>query len=306
MELVTTMHIVVVGEGMLELSRSQTGGEWRLGYGGDTLNTAVHLARLGQHITYATALGTDHFSDDLRAAWAGEGIDTSLILADPQHIPGLYAIRTDAAGERSFSYWRSDSAATRMFALPDSERMVAATATTDLLYYSLISLAILPAEGREALLALAASVRERGGRVAFDGNYRPRLWKDAAQARASRDAALAQCDIGLPTLEDEKALSGAVDADAVARHWSSRGVGEVVVKLGPLGCRVTDGKVLPPPRVLAPVDTSGAGDAFNAAYLGARLNGVDTAEAALAGHTLAGWVIAQPGAIPRRTHDAPY
>ena len=103
------MRVVVIGEGMLELS--PVAEAWRLGHGGDTLNTAIHLARSGLDVAFVTALGDDPFSKGLRAAWAGEGLDTSLILADPSRRPGLYAISTDAAGERSFTYWRGESAA---------------------------------------------------------------------------------------------------------------------------------------------------------------------------------------------------
>ncbi len=283
---------------MLELS--QDGPGWRLAYGGDTLNTAIHLARSGVDCAYLTALGTDPFSADLRARWAAEGLDTGLVLADPARNPGLYAITTDDAGERSFTYWRGESAARGMFACEGIDAAMASASRADLLAFSLVSLAVLPPDGREALLALARTVRERGGQVAFDGNYRPRLWPDVATARAARDAAIALATIGLPTLEDEAMLSGERDAQAVAAHWQGLGCGETVVKLGAEGCRLPDGKVIAPERVLAPVDTSGAGDAFNAGYLGARLRGQGPAQAAIDGHALAGWTIMRRGAIPAR------
>lgn len=296
-------RIVTVGEGMIELSRDVAGTGWRLGHGGDTLNTAIHLARLGRDVAFFSAIGDDPFSHDLRDAWVAEGIDTALLLVDPARRPGLYAITTDTEGERHFTYWRGESAARTMFALPDCAAAVEKAEQADLLYFSMISLAILPAEGRQALLDLAASVRARGGRVAFDSNYRPALWPDAAEARAAHARALAVTDIGLPTLEDETALFGASDAAAVLHDW--RSVPEVVVKLGAAGC-VVDGVVLPPSERLRPRDTSGAGDAFNAGYLHARLAGRLPREAALAGHRLAGWTIMHPGAIPAITPDAPY
>lgn len=296
-------RVVLVGEGMLELSANQ--GAWRLGYGGDTLNTAIHLARLGCSVAYLTAIGSDPFSADLRAAWGAEGLDTSLVLTHPRRQPGLYAIRTDEGGERSFFYWREASAARQMLALSETEAALAQARTADLLAFSLITLAILPPGGRKRLLDLCRRVRAHGGRVAFDGNYRPRLWASTDEARAARDAGLRVSDIGLPTLEDERALSGEPDAHAVAAHWSSNGVGEVVVRLGADGC-LADGCLVPTPSRLAPVDTSGAGDAFNAGYLAARLQGLSPTVAALAGHRLAGWVVTRPGAVPPRDEDAPY
>ncbi|HEX8445997.1 MAG TPA: sugar kinase [Sphingomonas sp.] len=296
-------RIVVIGEGMIELA--SPGGGWRLGYGGDTLNTAIHLARFGHDVAFATALGSDPFSRDLTIAWEKERIDTSLILTDPHRIAGLYAIRTDAAGERSFTYWRSDSAARQLCGLPDWRRIVAAAEAADILCLSLISLAILPPAGRETLMALCRQVRGAGGRVVLDGNYRPRLWENVDIAQAVRTAAIGCCDIGLPTLEDEAALCGTPDAATVADQWRALGAGEVVVKTGSEGCRI-DGTTIAPPQRLSPIDTSGAGDAFNAGYLHGRLIGHDRPASAMIGHRLAGWVVMQPGAVPAQAADAPY
>ncbi|WP_432788024.1 sugar kinase [Novosphingobium rhizosphaerae] len=293
-----TGRIVCLGEGMLELSGA--GETFRLGHGGDTLNTAIHLARAGHDVAYFTALGRDPFSTKLRAAWRDEGVGDSLILTHPTRGAGLYAISTDAQGERSFTYWREASAARAMFALPETASAMDRAAQAALLYFSLISLAILPDEGRSALLALAARVRANGGEVAFDSNYRPRLWESEAAARAWHARAVAAASIGLPTLEDETALTGETDAAVVAARWQAQGCARTVVKSGAEGARLPGGETIPPPARLQPIDTSGAGDAFNAGFLGAVLRGSDDTAAVLAGHACAGWTIMRPGAIPAR------
>ena len=291
-------RIVCVGEGMLELSRKGDG--WRMGHGGDTLNTAIHLAREGHHVAYFTALGGDALSEGMKQAWQAEGLDCSLVLTHPARQSGLYAITTDDEGERSFTYWRDTSAARDLFAIDGVEHAFAQAASTDLLAFSLISLAILPPEGRQRLLDLASRVRANGGKVAFDGNYRPRLWSSAEETRAARDAAIAVSDIGLPTLEDEQLLRDGASMNDIAAHWQGLGCTETIVKLGAKGCLLPSGEVLPPPQTLRPVDTSGAGDAFNAGYLSARLGGAGIADAARAGHERAGWTIMRRGAIPAR------
>lgn len=284
---------------MLELARK--GGDWQLGYGGDTLNTAIHLARAGHDVAYLTALGQDTFSADLKARWAHEGLDTGLVLAHPSRSTGLYAISTDTSGERSFTYWRDTSAAREMLSLPGSHAALAEAAKADLIAFSLITLAILPADRRADLLAVARMVRDRGGQVAFDGNYRARLWASPQAAGAARDAAIACATIGLPTLEDEQAIAcSELAAAQVAAHWQGLGCRETIVKQGAEGCIVPGGACVPPPRMLSPVDTSGAGDAFNAGYLDARLRGATPTEAASRGHALASWTIMRPGAIPAR------
>ena len=291
-------RIVLLGEAMLELSRSGEG--WGLGYGGDTLNTAIHLARAGHDVAYLTAIGSDPLSKNLKAQWANEGLDTSLVLDHPTRSTGLYAISTDPSGERSFSYWRDTSAAREMFDLPGAAAALQAAEHADLIVFSLISLAILQPPARKTLLELCQRVRERGGKVAFDGNYRPKLWADSSAARKARDAAIACADIGLPTLDDERMLSGETHAAAVAHHWQGLGCPETIVKLGAGGARLPDGTVVPPPQVLQPVDTSGAGDAFNGGYLAARMDGEGIEAAVRAGHRLAGWCVMRRGAIPAR------
>jgi 2-dehydro-3-deoxygluconokinase len=304
-ELVTSpARVVLAGEGMMELSGVRVGA-WQLGYGGDTLNVAIHLARLGIAVTYFTALGADPFSAQLREAWSNEGVDTRLVLSDPTRRPGLYVIRTDDAGERSFFFWRSDSAARRMLSLPASGAALAEVESCDLFVYSLITLAILPPEARERLFEACRRIRASGGRVAFDGNYRPQLWSSVAEARTLRERALTECDFGLPTLDDEHQLGETGDAHSIAAHWTARGVREVIVKLGADGC-LAGGENVPTPWKVVPVDTSGAGDAFDAGYLAARLGGTSPRDAALAGHRLAAWVVQRPGAIPARDASAPY
>lgn len=305
MELVTRQRITFVGEGMLELSGSGSAG-WKLGHGGDTLNSAVHMARLGCDVAFLTALGADAFSQQLRSAWEAEGVDCSLVMSDAKRGAGLYAISLDDTGERSFTYWRGDSAARQMFAQPGSAEAIAQAGRSDMLAFSLISLAILPPEGRAELLKLARNVRKNGGVVAFDGNYRPRLWASREEAAAARDEAIAAASIGLPTLEDEAALSDLTTAEQVASHWQSLGCAETIVKLGAAGCRLPNGQISQPAVTLNPVDTSGAGDAFNAGYLAARLAGTAPDKAAAKGHLLAGWTIMRAGAIPPRDADAPY
>jgi 2-dehydro-3-deoxygluconokinase len=296
--------LVAIGECMLELARSGGGGQfgegWRLGYAGDSFNTALYLRRLGQAVAYFTAVGVDPFSEQLLAAWTAEGLDLSMVLRDPTRLPGLYAIRTDAAGERSFSYWRSQSAARRLWLLPGIETALAAARATPLLYLSGITLSLFEAPERRQLCELAGEVRKRGGQVAFDPNYRPAGWPDRKTAGDAIEAMAAHVSIALPTLEDEQRLWGDGSPSQSAARWRQWGASEVLVKMGAAGCLVhtaTLSQQVPatvPPRV---VDTTGAGDAFNAGYLAARRNGQSIEAAAHAGHRLAGIVIQYPGAI---------
>jgi 2-dehydro-3-deoxygluconokinase len=298
-------RIVCVGEPMIELASRE--GRWAIHYGGDTLNVALHLTRFGFKVAYLTALGGDPFAGPMRTAWGREGMDVSLVLTDPERTTGLYAIEIDEHGERHFSYWRGQSAARRMFIAPGIDRALDAAGEADLLFFSLISLAILPDEGRETVLGLARKVRSRGGMVALDSNYRPRLWENIDAARTWRDRAIAVATIGLPSLDDETRLeTGGGAAETVRDHWVTWGCQEVVVKMGGVGVMLPDGTAVHPETQLHALDTSGAGDSFDAGYLAARLRGLPPDRAAAHGQRLAGWTVMRHGAIPERDHAAPY
>lgn len=297
--MVKTAAIVAVGECMLELRAD--GDHWRLGHGGDTFNTALYLARLGEDVAYLTAIGDDPFSAAMRAGWAAEGLRLDLVLTAPRRLPGLYAIRTDAAGERSFHYWREQAAVRDLFRLPGCADALERAAGARLLYTSGITLALFDASGRDALTALARRVRDAGGDVAFDPNYRPKAWSAPEAARAAIAAFAPLVTTVLPTFDDEAALHGDADPDATRARWRSAGARDIVVKLGPAGCMLDDGRIVAPAAPLTPVDTTGAGDAFNAGYLAARRRGVPAADAAVFANRLAGRVIGCRGAIlPRR------
>lgn len=293
--------VVAFGECMLELSRGPDGTA-RLAFGGDTLNTAVYMSRLGLDVGYATALGSDPWSEEMRVAWRDEGLDLGLVLTDPDRAPGLYAIRTDEAGERSFIYWRGDSAARQFLRRPDSEAALEAMAGARLLYLSGITLSLFDDAERARLLAVARAVREAGGDVAFDPNYRPRNWPSPQVARDAIGALAPLVSIALPTFEDEADLHGDGSPEVTLRRWHDAGVGEVVVKMGPEGALLMEhGAIVTVPTTPAtPIDTTGAGDSFNAAYLHARQTGRTPRQAAVAGHALAGTIIQHRGAIIAR------
>ncbi len=296
-------RVVLFGECMIEL-RGQVFGAMRQGFGGDTLNTAIYLARLCRdqdiQVSYATALGIDVFSDYMIAAWQAEGIDTSLVSLLGNHMPGLYAIQVDPSGERHFFYWRDTSTARSYFEAP-STPLEDMTSDLSVFYFSGISLAILPPEGRERLLAMAGRVRAEGGMVGFDNNFRPRLWPNLAEAQALYDRAYALSDLVLITLDDEMALRGETDADRMLAAVFALETPEVVVKRGiqPTLIRVAGTPVITVPvePVLRVVDTTAAGDSFAGAYLAMRLTGVSPAAAARAANRMAGVVIQHPGAI---------
>ncbi|WP_371155211.1 sugar kinase [Jannaschia sp. 2305UL9-9] len=287
----STDGLLCIGEVMGELRRSDEG--FALGFAGDSYNTAVYARRAdpGLRVDYFTAIGHDPLSTGLLEAAADEGIGTGMIRRDPARQIGLYSVTTDDAGERSFHYWRAQSAARAMF---DDGAEAIATSNHAILFLSGITLAILPPAGREALIEALASAP---GRVAFDSNYRPALWEDAATAADAVAAMWRVTDIALPSIEDMDVLFGDDEASTLERLLQA-GCTSGALKRGPAGPLALNGTApegcAPAPKV---VDTTSAGDSFNGAYLAAILSGQPEGKALRAGHDMAAKVVQYPGAI---------
>lgn len=300
-----TRKIAVIGECMIELS--QKGAEVSRGFGGDTLNTSVYIARqvdaTDLEVHYVTALGEDNFSQQMLDAWQQENVHTELTQRLEHRLPGLYYIETDSTGERTFYYWRNEAAARFWLESDQAQAICAELAQFDYLYLSGISLAILNAASREKLMALLTQCRANGCKVIFDNNYRPRLWASREETQQVYQQMLACTDIAFLTLDDEDLLWGEKPVEEVIHRTQAAGVREVVIKRGADSCLVAiqGESMIEVPAVKLPkekvIDTTAAGDSFSAGYLAVRLTGGSAEEAAKRGHLTASTVIQYRGAI---------
>jgi 2-dehydro-3-deoxygluconokinase len=290
--------VIALGECMVELSLTGPASAL-VGAAGDTFNTAVYLQRLGAQTAYGTALGHgDPFSLGILARMADEGMSTELVVQADGRAPGLYAIQRDAKGERTFYYWRSESPARDYYELMDLQKLRAALLAAELIYVSAITLAVVREAGRATLMPLLGEAAKAGVAVAFDTNYRARLWPDAAAARAAIEAAIATSRY-LSVSEQDIAAFGGGAPEAFAQSWAARGV-EVLLRYEDRRIEVRCGQAVErfaPARAIPAVDTTGAGDSFNAGYLAARLKGRPVREAVDAARRLASVVVQHPGAI---------
>ncbi|WP_439137868.1 sugar kinase [Roseicyclus sp.] len=293
------MRFLAIGECMAELAPAETPGAFRLGFAGDTFNTAWYLARLrpDAFVAFCSAVGTDPISDKMTAFMAAAGIDTTHLRQVPDRTVGLYLISLDN-GERSFSYWRGQSAARGL--ADDPAALDAALAGADLIYVSGITLAILSAPARRTLLDALARARGAGQIIAFDPNLRPRLWADRDEMTRTIMQGAAASDIVLPSFEDEAVHFGDADPIATTARYAAAGAKTVIVKNGASDVTYLDSGIIDTVTV-APlaqiIDTTAAGDSFNAvifAGLGGETPLADTIARAC---RLAGQVVQAKGAL---------
>jgi 2-dehydro-3-deoxygluconokinase len=303
------LRIAAMGECMAEFAPLSSSG-YQLGFAGDTYNTAVYLKRLlGNYhaVSYVTCVGDDDLSVQMLDHIREEGIDTKLCFVEKGASIGAYLISNTDKGERRFTYWRKHSAATYLLDNKRYDTLLRDLARFDLIYVSGISLAILTSENRQRLLSL---LRELDVPLAFDPNYRPQLWRDVDEASevCANTAAISQ--YLLTTYDDDQQMWGVDSPMAALKYWQSHSNAEIVIKNGSNEAFFSEGShrdtpapsvtapsSIAPSRTIAPKDTTGAGDSFNAAYLASRLRGENMQTAVAKAHDLAAQVITFQGAI---------
>lgn len=297
------IKFAAIGECMLELKHLNK-DSLGLNFAGDTFNVALYLARYQQQlnlqVNYVTALGDDPYSSMMLEAWQQEGVDIKLVQILHDKMPGLYLIRTQPNGERKFYYYRSQAAARFLFYGDKIKTIYKQLLQFDYLYCSGITLAILDQTSRKKLLTLLSRARSNKATISFDTNYRPRLWENKKTAQKNITQILQQTDIALVTFSDEQQLFNDRNEEMTAKRLHNLGIREVVIKMGDKGCFISNPEGqqrLEAKKVRKVVDTTAAGDSFNAAYLGGRLKGLDPKFAAVAAQKLASKVIGFQGAI---------
>ena len=272
------LHLVSLGECLVEFSRRDDGG-FDARHAGDAFNVLFYAGRLGLRTGFVSAVGDDLFRPMIVDGIAREGIDLSHLLKLPGMRNGLYFIELDERGEYTFHFWRSGSAATRTLLHHDLTELAEYCAGADLFLFTGVTLAIM--EGSDRLLELLMKLRGRT-RIVFDTNYRPSLWNDPELYRQRLAEILPMIDILLPTEGDLLAIFPGHSIDDICARLGSARLDTIVMKGGAKGCAHWTGSGLhwhPPAEQVTVVDTTGAGDAFNAGFLTGHLRGLPLEQA---------------------------
>lgn len=292
-------RFLAIGECMVEFAPTPD-GTYAVGFAGDTFNTAWYVRQLADpgklEVSYLSAVGDDALSEELAGFAEAAGI-VPVMARIRGASPGVYMIFLNQ-GERSFQYWRSQSAARR---LADDLSALEDVAAGDMVYFSGITVAILADVDRQRLLSGLIDAAARGAEIVFDPNLRPRLWGSAEEMCGWTMQAASVAGIVMPSFEDEAEHFGDAGPEATAERYLAGGSRLVVVKngSGPVLVRASDGdsfQVQPEP-VTSVADTTAAGDSFNAAFLAEYLDRARSRDAVRAGCALAAHVIGSRGAL---------
>ena len=292
-------RVVTIGECMVEMAPSGTDAHYAMSFAGDTFNTAWYLARLapGWQVDFLTAIGSDSISDNFAGFAAEAGIGTAHMAREAGKGMGLYLIELQD-GERSFHYWRDTSAARALAS--NEDRLTRALSGADIIFFSGITLAILSEDEREVLFDAISEAQADGAVVAFDPNIRPRLWADEDEMRGAIMEAALSSEIVLPSYDEEALHFGDADPEATVARYLSAGATSVVVKNGDgavhYSCGGEAGTHSPTP-VGTLVDSTAAGDSFNAGFLASLIAGNSPSEAVAAACGVSGKVIQARGAL---------
>ncbi|KXG85849.1 sugar kinase [Agrobacterium bohemicum] len=289
-----------IGECMVELSQAGD-GLLRKGFAGDTLNTAWYARAClpaDWTVDYFTALGDDPLSEEMRSFIQAAGIETGNISRIKGGTPGLYLINLKD-GERTFSYWRSTSAARQL--ATDADHLRGTIEAADLIYFSGITLAILATPmAVDTFLSELRRAKAAGKHVVFDPNIRPRLWADKhTMLSIITDGARAATTV-MPSFDDETGSFGDADIEATIKRYRGLGVANIVVKDGEKGATLDfagQRSHAPAVKAASVVDTTSAGDSFNGAFLSKLITGSTPADAATFAAKAAATVIGHHGAL---------
>jgi fructokinase len=276
-------RVVVAGETLIDFLPDREGPlsaveSFSRRAGGAPANVAVALSHLDEAPRFWTRVGDDPFGDFLVDTLEAAGLDTAYVERDPVAKTSLAFVVHGEAAERGFTFYRDETADTRMEpgGIPDS-----VLDETEWVHVGGVTLADEPA--REATFDLMRRAREAGATVSFDPNARPELWETFDYVESISDA-FGLADVVKATPEDLREVGDFDDdPESLATEILDAGPHTALVTLGgegSLAATTEDSPWAEEEAVVAhdgydvePVDTTGAGDAFTAGAIAALVEG---------------------------------
>ncbi|MFQ3630115.1 carbohydrate kinase family protein [Roseiflexus sp.] len=284
--------VLVRPDGLL-LPGGDTTGSIKLAPGGSAANVAAWIARCGAPAGFIGAVGADVFGDLITADLRQEGVEAHIIRLQHSET-GVVLALIDRAGQRSMVTNRGADHQLLPEMLPDD--ILHTCRHVHLTGWSLFSDPPRAAAVRAAQIASAS-----GATISFDpASYQ--IIREIGHDQFDRITADLTVDILFPNRDEGIALTGKHDPPAIAAALRERFPGALVaLKLDRDGCFIMNHTLamhVPGQAIDAPVDTTGAGDAFNGAFLAHYLTTGDALAAARLANRIGAWVAQRTGARP--------
>lgn len=292
------LDIIALGEGLVELSSCESLTYCKTldkYYGGDTLTAAVSACREGSAVGYVSKVGTDAFTEFLLDGWQTEGLDISTVKRVPG-INGIYFIANIEGDKKEVAYYRKKTAACKLSEEDIDEEYIKSASVI----YASGTTQSLSLSAREAVVKAFKIAKENNILTAFDVNYDELLWS-REEAKEAFDEIEDLTDIlFLNTKNDSLAQWKVESYDKLIKYFIDKGAVSVILKSKERkGYFVgfESAVTFTPYFSDEKIDSTGAGDAFNGAFLHEITHGKTPLEAVKKAAVVSGLQVKKVGAI---------
>ena len=292
------INVCSIGEAMIEISNIKN-SLYNQSFAGDTLNFCNYLDKKKLNAFFLSAIGKSEINQSLLDFVKSKNISTKYIKKINQFEVGLYLIKNKDNGEKQFFYWRDESAAKHYFNNIDFVNLYKELKNFDYIYFSGITLSIIHISKLNNFIKLLKLLKSKKIKIVFDFNIRPSRW-NKKNLNIFLDSVLKFVDICFLSGEDMnywKNKNNIKSYEQIVRKYKLK---HSIFRKNAKFTYVFLNKtryVFKNKLLKRVVDTSGAGDGFNAAYLSNFIVNNDPVLALKAGSSLGSKIVMKKGAI---------
>ena len=292
------INVCSIGEAMIEISNIKN-SLYNQSFAGDTLNFCNYLDKKKLNAFFLSAIGKSEINQSLLNFVKSKKISTKYIKQINQFELGLYLIKNKDNGEKQFFYWRDESAAKHYFNNIDFLNLYKELKNFDYIYFSGITLSIIHISKLNNFIKLFKQLKSKKIKIVFDFNIRPSRW-NKKNLNIFLDSVLKFVDICFLSGEDMnywKNKNNIKSYEQIVRKYKLK---HSIFRKNSKFTYVFLNKtryVFRNKLLEKVVDTSGAGDGFNAAYLSNFIVNNDPVLALKAGSSLGSKIVMKKGAI---------
>ena len=293
------IKICAIGESMIEITNIQ-GSKFVQSFAGDTLNFLSYLNKKNISADYLTAVGGSKINKDFFYLLKSRSISNKFIHVDNKNETGLYLIKNDNKGEKSFYYWRDNSAAKIHLNKLNYNKISVALKKYDYLYFSGITLSVISNKKQNELLYAIKKIKNHNVKIIFDLNVRVKRWLSKKTLTNSMNLFLPYIDILFCSGEDIKNWKNNQSLEFFKKFVKFYNIKHAIFRQNASKNYVflnnslyqimnkTKKKI---------IDSSGAGDGYNAAYISEYLISNDVYRSLKSAHFLGSKIVMKKGAI---------